>query len=108
MTAKFVHQVITLTGAAQRLVTSFTDPNPGGADDPLCDEITIQADAANANPAFLGGASTVSSTDYGIFIPIPAVSVPAAPIVLRGHLRPSMIWVIGTNTQKLRITLSVI
>lgn len=108
MTAKFVHKTITLTGSAQRLVTSFTDPAPGGADDPLCDEITIQAAPANANPAYIGGDAGVLSTDYGIFVPIPATSVPAAPIVLRGHLRPSMIWVIGTNTQKLHVTLSVI
>ena len=108
MTEKFVHKVLTLSGAAQRLVSAFTDTTPGGADDPLCDEITLQAGSANAAVVRVGGNSGVAAGDYGIVIPIPTATVPAAPIVLQGHLRPSMVWVIGANTEKLHMTLSVI
>lgn len=101
------HKVLTLTGAAQSLLTAFgaAEP-PGGANDPQCGFISFQAGAANANPFFIGGPG-VSATDYGVRIPVPAESVPAAPFVFSGGpnvgARLSRAFVIGTADEVVHI-----
>ena len=68
--------------------------------------IAVQADPANAGIVYLGGAETLSSTAYGVYIPKPVSTIPAAPIQLgtgNGFLSASEIYIVGTTTDKLHV-----
>ena len=93
------HFLVTLTGSAQALGASI--------DAGVVKGLAIQADPGNSHVVYVGGANVaVSSTNYGILIPIPVTSIPAAPTLLQfdsGFFSLNQIYVIGTNTEKLRI-----
>jgi len=95
----FWHLTVTLTGVAQRVSDSLVDPTVGGMQDIPFRQWAVQAGAANANPAFLGGAG-VTNADYGIRVPTPVGGIPDPPIVLGGFdtgpSKPSDVYVIGT------------
>lgn len=103
------HYVITTSGSAQRLSSVIvTTPT---ADIPSMEKsysyISIQAGAANAAAAYVGGFNQLlSSSVYGIIIPIPVSTVPAAPLVFQASspsLRFSQIQVLGANAETLKI-----
>ncbi len=100
------HAVLTLDGTAQSLLSAFgaAEP-PGGANDPACTFIALQAGAANSNAVFVGGPD-VSASDYGARIPIPVTTIPEVPFTFPagyGVVRLSSVWVIGTNAEVLHI-----
>ena len=102
------HLTLTLSGAAQVLNTALATGQRVG----LLKQIILQADGANANVIYVGGtgpaASTaaVSSSAYGFRIEVPVTTVPAAPTIIEAMNTSLADWqVIGTNTQKLHITL---
>jgi hypothetical protein len=101
------HRVLTLTGAAQSLLTAFgADEPPGGANDPLCSFLSLQAPTDNSNAVFVGG-SGVSATDYGARIPVPVTNIPEVPFVIAGGpnvgVRLSQVFVIGTADEAVHI-----
>lgn len=105
------HFNLTLTGAPQNLLTAAT-PATGTsvaaqtANRPLR-AIHLQAAGANSGAIFVGDDAQVSSTDYGVRIPVPATSVPAAPFSFgdfeSGPLKLQDVWVIGTGDDVLHI-----
>ena len=109
------HLTLTLTGAVQSLsdayatVTGVTAEQAGAADI-ACQAILLQADPANSNLVYVGGAgdATLSATVFGFQLAIPVTSIPNVPLVLpayNGPLRASDIKVLGTNAQKLHALL---
>jgi len=103
------HYVLTLNGSAQQLNTALDSgyQGPGSAQDQLVASIIIQPDGANTGIIYVGD-SDVSSSDYGFRLEIPVSTVPPAPFIfeLAGKfIRPSHIWVLGTSTDKLHMTL---
>ncbi len=103
------HFTLTLTTGTQRLSAVFGDFNASGAQgSEVCwSVLSLQADAANTGPVYLGGYGTVlSSSAWGIFLPIPASSVPAAPVIITepGAIRLDEWTVIATAGEKLHIT----
>lgn len=86
---------VTLTGSAQQLFT------PGAVPKPI---IWIRIESDTGNAAVQVGDSTVSATVYGASV----LAGPAAAVTFGTGDIPKMnlesIWVIGTNTQKIRIT----
>lgn len=99
--------VITLNGSAQNVATAlgYDTENPT-AGYPI-GWMSIQADTANANLAYLGTASASLSTLYTVRIEIPTATVPDAPFIMEGvkgyGLNLNSLWVLGTNAQKLRV-----
>lgn len=99
--------VITLNGSAQNLATAlgFAPGNPTAVY-PL-GWISIQADTANANAAFIGVAEANLGTLYTNRIEIPTSTIPDAPTIIEDvkglGLLLNSLWVIGTNAQKLRV-----
>lgn len=92
------HYVLTLDGTAQRF-TEGTGATPASVDDPLINNLIIQAGAANTGVVYIGGPA-VSASVYMFSIPIPITSIPAAPFVLdlsNRITRPSHWYVIGTS-----------
>ncbi len=100
---------LTLSGVAQQLVAPDGAPPFGssGKLDNAMRTITLQADPANAHVVYVGGSSAVSSTLYGIILPLPPSSIPAVPVVIgaydSGPIKLSDIWVIGTAGEKLHV-----
>lgn len=98
--------VITLSGSAQNLATALSY----GTENPVAKYplgwISIQADTANSNLAYIGTDSNVATT-YVIRIEIPTSTVPDAPVIIEDAkglgLLLNSLWVIGTNGQKLRV-----
>lgn len=92
------HFTLTLTGVAQVLPTSVT---PGAVR-----WLSMQPDAANANPVYLGGTG-VTAANYGTRIPAPVAGVPPPPHIIGefqdGMVRLDAFYVIGTNTEKLHL-----
>ena len=89
------------------VTTSFQISGTVTTPDPI-KFITFQADVSNAGPVYIGGAETLSSSDYGIYLPKPVTSLPAAPIMLgtgNGFLSASEIYFIGTTTDKVHVFL---
>lgn len=111
MTGKFIHRTLTLTGSVQTLLAAMSDTTIGGADDPACQAIILQPDGANAGVVYVGGdGDTITSSEHGFSLPAGTAGVPPSPFVLpiSTVLRPSQVKVLGTNTQKLHITLIVL
>lgn len=69
-------------------------------------EIAIQADPANAGVMYIGGPN-VTSTNYGVIVPIPVSSIPSAPFVLGefddGSVSLGAFYVLGTANDKVHI-----
>lgn len=104
------HFTLTLDGTVQRLSSVL----PGATADKVAQEqswsyMALQADSANAAVVYVGGYPTVvSSSDFGMVVPIPATSIPAAPLVIQpgnGSIRLSEWTVKGANAEKLHILL---
>lgn len=95
------HYTVTIS-----VTTSFQLSSVVTVGDPI-KFIALQADAGNAGAIFVGGtAGTLSSSDYGIRIPVPVTSVPAAPIQIGPHpglLSAGEIYIVGTTTDKLHV-----
>jgi hypothetical protein len=98
--------VVTLSGSAQNLATALGI----GAENPqrayTVGWLSLQADTANANPVFIGTLDTVATT-YAFRIETPTATIPDAPLIIEDAkmlgLRLSDLYVLGTNTQKLRV-----
>jgi hypothetical protein len=92
--------VVTLSGSAQQLsaVLGF---------DERVRRIRLQPDTGNSNPCYFGGA-TIDGTNRGMRIPAPIAAEPPAPYVEEGfqpgEVSLSDLYVIGTSTQKLRVS----
>lgn len=72
--------------------------------------ITIQQDAGNTHVTYLGGGGqTVTSSSYGIILPAPASSVPAAPLLYPEQggvvMRLGDFTVLGTANEVLHLFL---
>jgi len=95
---------LTLNGSAQQLSTVLSN---AARDDIPWQQLHIQPDAANANPVYVGTASTVSSSSHGVRLPAASGGVPPAPYIFeavgQGQLRLSALYVLGTNAEKLHI-----
>lgn len=105
------HFVLTLNGAAQRLSTVLPDTTVNGPHDMPARSVTAQADGANAAPIYVGGENlTVSSSSWGQRIEAATATVPPAPSLIfgegasKGLTRLSDWYVLGTNNEKLHLT----
>jgi len=80
------HFVLTLSTGAQSLAKVYADYNASGAQasETAWSVMTLQADTANTGAVFIGsnGNTILTTSSWGIFVPIPTSSVPAAPIVI--------------------------
>lgn len=110
----FRHYNLTLDGNIQRLSSALADSEVGGPDDEALRVVQLQMQGDSANPLFVGGAPkvgtnvTLTSTDHGFRLESGSGGVPAAPYLLgefeTGPIRLSDIYVLGTNTEVLHIT----
>jgi len=96
--------IVTLSGSAQNLATALAI---APTDLKLqVGWLSIQADTANANLAYLGTDANVSTT-YFQRIEVPVATIPAAPTIVEDAkgmgLTLSGLYVIGTLNQKLRV-----
>jgi hypothetical protein len=101
------HRTGTLSGSAQNLLALLFPAAPTAANDFACTYIALQADPAAAAAIFVGEEG-VTTTDYGVRIPIPATSVPAAPFAIgpsagEAPVKLSSIYVVGTAADKLHV-----
>lgn len=111
---------LTLNGSAQQLssvlgVDDTSKANPptaeavrGGTRDEALRTIILQGDPANTHVVYVGSSSSVSSSLYGVAVPIPiATSNPTALIAMSwshsGPVKLSDFWVLGTANEKLHI-----
>jgi hypothetical protein len=95
-----LHYTVTLSGAAQALSTLIIGRSIGK-------QIIFSADGANANPVYLGGrdSGTISSSDYGFRVEKATTGVPPAPTIIEAiNISPADFQVIGTNNEKLHVT----
>ena len=72
--------------------------------------VSLQCDPANTHVVYVGGNNhgiDVSSSSYGIILPLPPSNVPAAPLIINfspaQSLDLSQFWVNGTNGEKLHV-----
>ena len=72
--------------------------------------VSLQADPGNAGVIYVGGNNhgvAVASTSFGMSIPIPASTVPAAPLILdfspAQSVDLSQFWVKGTTNDVLHV-----
>lgn len=100
------HYTLVLDGTAQRLSSVL-----GGTGDARQDKhfllmsVSLQPDAGNANPVFVGGGG-VTAADHAVRLEVPDGGVPPAPYLFefsRPALHLSDLWVIGTAGETLRI-----
>lgn len=101
MSARVQHRTFNLNGNVQQLQLT-------GIPTASLRQISIQADPANAAVVYLGGegVNDVSNTDFGVIIPIPVSTVPAAPFVLEfedGGIELGDYYVKGANGEKLHL-----
>lgn len=93
------HKVLTLSGSAQQLASEL------GMEGVRIRSLSLQAGAANAAPVFVGGPG-VSASVYGVRIPTPVESVPAAPYMIEDADESTEMkdwYVIGTDGQTLHV-----
>lgn len=102
--------VLTLNAAAQRLSSVLGNTTPGGTDDHGMRQIILQADPANANVVYGAGdniGSAISSTNHGFSLdPTQATAqdrISFGPFET-GAVKLSDLWVLGTASQRLMIT----
>lgn len=107
---------LTLTGSPQRLDTAWPKsaaPLAGAApgtepqnDDPALCQLQLQNES-NANSIFVHGDNTVSATIFGQKMVSVGANTPLDQTTIgpfdAGHFKPSSIWVLGTNGDKLGI-----
>lgn len=104
---KFEHYTLTLAGTST--MKTLADVIPAGQEIPNVYAVWVQAATGNSNPIYIGGLNaTVTTTNYAVYIPAPAATIPAAPFSLGdvfpyGALDLRAIRVIGTNNEKLQI-----
>jgi hypothetical protein len=99
------HYTVTLNGSVQRLSDYLTTPAVIHGQDVLVNNLVLQPGGANAAPVYVGGHGAITSDDHLFSLPAGAAGVPPAPFMweLAGRqVRPSDIYVLGTNTEKLR------
>ena len=92
----------------------LADTETGGPDDESLRVIMLQLQGDSSNPVFVGSAPkvgttvTLTSTDHGFRLEPGSGGVPSAPFLLgefeTGPIRLSDVYVLGTNTQVLHIT----
>jgi hypothetical protein len=102
--ADLVHKTVTVTAAARSLTSLLGLQDSDALNVPL-QTLTLQADGGNSNPLFVGGPG-VTTSDWGIRIPTPAASVPAAPQEFSLMVRPvklSEIYIVGTAGEKVHV-----
>ncbi len=110
----YVTLVVTLSGAYQQLTleASLTVSTKRRT---LIRSISFQMDAAATHVGFIAGVQRDGSApnDYGIQLPVPVSSIPAAPFVMGDNMAqyPLMalesIYVKGTSTEKMRINIAI-
>jgi hypothetical protein len=100
MVGRFRTFTLTMSGASQPLSDGLPDPTVGGPDDVSCQEIHLYNPTANA--AVLVGGPTLSATDFGWSIAAAAGKEYPCNLTC---LKPSDLYVRGTGTQKLHVTL---
>lgn len=95
------HFTLTLNGSSQNLSDAT-----GAVGSPI-KAVALQAATTNSNVVYVGGdIRTLTNTDYGFIIPVPASNVPAAPVQFAfdaGHFGLHSISVLGTNSEKLHV-----
>lgn len=106
------HFNLTLTGAVQNLLTAATAATGTSvaaqtANRPLR-TLHLQAGVGNAGVIYVGDDDQVSSSDYGVSIPIPVTSIPAAPFTVgdysgEGPLKLQDFFVKGTANDVLHV-----
>ena len=102
--------VLTLNAAAQRLSSVLGNTTPGGPDDHGLRQITLQADPANGAVVYGAGSnigSAISSSNHGFSLdPTQATAVDKITFgpFEAGAVRLSDLWALGTDTQRLMIT----
>jgi hypothetical protein len=112
---------ITLAGVAQNVADTPFIPAPAATAqtvtgraliDAACRTISLQADAANSHIVAVGADSTVTTSAFGLGIPIPTGAALGAPVILgaydQGGIRLSDLWIIGTAGEKLHVLAVVI
>lgn len=92
------HFVITLDGTPQQLVEGLTGINPIDVTD-----VHLQAGVANVNPIYIGGSSTLTSTNYGVRIPAPVANEPSPPYPWPTEDGVANLWILGTSTEKVHV-----
>lgn len=102
MATRLNHYALTLTGLVQRLSTALSI-----TEDSAMRGLWLSAGSANSGVIYIGGSSTLTSSNYGVRLEIPASAIPGAPFnpceVERGFVRLGDIYVLGANTDKLYI-----
>lgn len=106
------HYTLTLNGSAQSLASVLPGYSSSAAiptNEQSYSWLAIQADGANSNLVYVGGANRVlSSIAYGFRIEVPVSSIPSAPSIVElggaPSIRLSEFQVIGTNAEKIYIT----
>lgn len=91
-------------------VTQLSGVIPAGTSPTSYKLITLQADPSNSGIIYVGGANhgaDVSSSQYGLSIPVPVTSIPAAPIVLpiapAQGIDLAQLWIAGTDDDILHV-----
>jgi hypothetical protein len=96
------HATVTLTGASVNLGTLMPDRSSAKF-------LSFQAGPANANPIYVGDRdTTITSSNFGFRIGVPAAGVPDAPSIIefsQNSLSLSDFNVLGTLNEKLHILL---
>lgn len=91
----------TVTASAVRLTTAM-GVTPGSDGDLVAKQILFQGRTANTGLVFIGDA-TVSATDYGFAVDKGVTTISLGPVQL--GLRLQEIYIIGTASDKLQITI---
>ena len=102
------HYALTLNGSAQQLSTLLSNTERGGAEDVACVQIILAADPANSNVIYVGANNTVAATTHGFALdPTQATAKDRESIgpFSSGKVKPSDIWVKGTNAERLMVFL---
>ena len=102
------HYTLTLTGSAQTLTAALASGTSIGN----IKQLILHADPANTHVVYVGGnggpgvtMAAVDSSTYGFRIEVPVSTVPPAPTILEAINTSLGDWqVLGTNTEKLHIT----
>lgn len=101
------HKTGTLSGSAQNLLALLYGLPLIPANDHSCCFLSLQSDP-NATGAIFIGDENLTTTDYGVRLPVPVTSIPAAPYVIgpssgESPLKLSSVYVIGTAADKLHV-----
>jgi len=91
------HAVVTLDGTSQHLATALGIPAFALRD------VHLSAGVANTGAIYVGTTSAISSTDYGVRIPVPVSSIPLPPYPWPTRDGVANLFVKGTNGEKLHV-----